>query len=845
MIKNIEPLKITQKVKSFLTSNQKNQINQNQNQINQKSLNFDTKNLTTTGVQQKILLQNLDKYQYISDQRKEEYQNKIKNSDSDEILNSIREELNRLNDRNEFIVKSFSSLKKSIKDSSLNIKDKLQYNSKINELIKDIKENNKFDPVETIKFIQALQSKNVEVNPKILEASKQFKDIQINREVGQNFEKSVENLQSKLLQDYKDKADLITPIFKDFDKSKISFQELVKELKENLKKSQKYDEEKFNKLVNEVKKTTKFSNIAKDYIENYSKKFEDILNQSEKSTFQALKESYLNNKISRKEFIDEVKKIVSKKEKPKENLSSIKDLDITLERIEKNTNPKNKDLANADEIKKFKLNQLKKEDNEDLDKIVSELKNIKDDKTVKKSLIPTSGGIDDMAEGLTENLLGSIFKKLFGVKIKSKEGGLLGKLFGSIFSKTAGIGGIFSKIFGKIGLKTAEKGAEEIAEKDAGKIAEGGLETVAKGGLGSIAKGGLGIITKGAGRIALPIAEGIQAISTYEDYKHAKNTDQRKEDVGKGAGSGVGMAIGGALGSLLGPLGTIAGGYLGSKIGGWVGKHISKWFEKPQDQIPDQIKQQGPLAEVSYINKKLIPEIETDIKTGEGHYKPKDLKEIIEYKQKLLKKINETKVNETKNKKIKNINESKVNESKVNETKNKEIKNKKIKNINESKVNEAKVNESKVNETKNKEIKKINETKVNETPTSNTNLNPINPIIEKNQKSLNKNTNIPKSEILTEDQEKKLNYFINQGENNIIRLSAATGISPNKIKEYLGNQNKFNKTTNENIKLTKPEKNEQKNKNEENNTTIINNNNISNNENFNINDLSTILLAYY
>ncbi|MDK9365938.1 VgrG-related protein [Lelliottia wanjuensis] len=132
----------------------------------------------------------------------------------------------------------------------------------------------------------------------------------------------------------------------------------------------------------------------------------------------------------------------------------------------------------------------------------------------------------------------------------------------------------------------AKTGVSALASKGATKAA---TSLLGEGAGGALAKGAKSVVGKASGIANV-------AVGAY-DYATANNTAERKEAVGSTLGSMIGGAIGTAI-----PI-PVVGTLIGATAGGYIGSKVSEWFaEDPQDNIPDDVKKNGPIAEAVCIN---------------------------------------------------------------------------------------------------------------------------------------------------------------------------------------------------------------------------------------------------
>lgn len=175
--------------------------------------------------------------------------------------------------------------------------------------------------------------------------------------------------------------------------------------------------------------------------------------------------------------------------------------------------------------------------------------------------------------------------------------------------------------------KIAEKtGVAALASKATTKAATSLLGESAGGAL---AKGGKALLGKAGGIANL-------AVGAY-DYATANNTAGRKEAIGSTVGGMAGMAatasIGAAIGSIVPIAGTAAGaviggliGLAGGAIGSYLGSSAASLFENPQDNIPDDVKKKGSIAEAIYVDEMI----------KSGQYDADDIKELQKYQKNCL-----------------------------------------------------------------------------------------------------------------------------------------------------------------------------------------------------------------
>jgi muramidase (phage lysozyme) len=147
--------------------------------------------------------------------------------------------------------------------------------------------------------------------------------------------------------------------------------------------------------------------------------------------------------------------------------------------------------------------------------------------------------------------------------------------------------------------------------------------------------GKLGTIGKAGGIAGAALGAGY---GIYE-YSQADNTADKKAIIGEtvgGIGGGLaGAAAGAAIGSIVPGVGTVVGGIIGSIAGSFAGSKAGSaagsWFTNPEDSIPDDIKLAGPMNQLNYIDKVLMPTLAEDPQT-----QPNQLEDLRKYRQKLM-----------------------------------------------------------------------------------------------------------------------------------------------------------------------------------------------------------------
>lgn len=169
----------------------------------------------------------------------------------------------------------------------------------------------------------------------------------------------------------------------------------------------------------------------------------------------------------------------------------------------------------------------------------------------------------------------------------------------------------------------AKTGVSALANKATTKAA---TSLLGEGAGGALAKGAKSVVGKASGIANV-------AVGAY-DYAMANNTAERKEAVGSTVGSmggaWAGAAAGAAIGSVVPIVGTaiggVIGGIIGSVGGSFLGSSATGLFEDPQDNIPDDVKKKGPIAEAIYV----------DDMIKSGKYDEDDIKELRKYQKSCL-----------------------------------------------------------------------------------------------------------------------------------------------------------------------------------------------------------------
>lgn len=128
--------------------------------------------------------------------------------------------------------------------------------------------------------------------------------------------------------------------------------------------------------------------------------------------------------------------------------------------------------------------------------------------------------------------------------------------------------------------------------------------------------------TGGLAKLAGPAAGVLTTAMSMANLFTAESTGERLDSIGSGAGA----AIGGILGSFI-PIPGI-GTMVGALAGEWLGGKIASWFGDPQDAVPDEVKKQGVFQEAAYVQHMI----------DSGEFKEQDLKELTQYRDKLLSK---------------------------------------------------------------------------------------------------------------------------------------------------------------------------------------------------------------
>lgn len=160
-------------------------------------------------------------------------------------------------------------------------------------------------------------------------------------------------------------------------------------------------------------------------------------------------------------------------------------------------------------------------------------------------------------------------------------------------------------------------------------------------------------VSRIGGRALGVIGTGLDVYNTYEDYNAAKSTSERKDAFSSGVGSlagGIAGAEGGAMigagiGSIIPGAGTVVGGAIGGLLGGIggsfagssLGQKIGNWWSDPQDYIPDEIKSDGVVSQLQYIDEVMLPQIKADLETEGSKLPVGYYDKMLEYRGKLVK----------------------------------------------------------------------------------------------------------------------------------------------------------------------------------------------------------------
>lgn len=142
---------------------------------------------------------------------------------------------------------------------------------------------------------------------------------------------------------------------------------------------------------------------------------------------------------------------------------------------------------------------------------------------------------------------------------------------------------------------------------------------------------------KGASRAAgslLNVGMGVYDFATAES--NAERIHAVTDNVGGAGGAWAGAAAGAAIGSIIPGVGTAIGGLIGGIVGGIAGSSVGsifgEWFSDPLDEIPDSVKEQGPLAEYMFLQQMLeLSKQDTNHSLDED-----DQKKIADYQKNLL-----------------------------------------------------------------------------------------------------------------------------------------------------------------------------------------------------------------
>lgn len=325
-------------------------------------------------------------------------------------------------------------------------------------------------------------------------------------------------------------------------------------------------------LATALGKDAAISSVFKDELSVLS----DTLVGSNVTELALLREQYSEGNVTLEDLTQRLESLLGSSD---ESNVAIARMSNHLSSIEDNTEQGK--LSNADKI----LSQNQREsEQENSDKLSELLGGISTTKGARSSVL---GGSED-AEDLGADAVNSIFDKVGGDVTREDSG---------------------------------DRKRRKSKGKSKGKF--GALKSlVAKGGSSALK------LAKGAGPLAAVASLGMGAY----DYSQADSSEERKDAVGSTTGSTVGAIAGGILGSFLGPVGTVAGAALGTYLGGKVGSWASTLFTSPQDMIPDEITSAGPAAQLSYIDKELMPSMVRSIAMGEDKFDEDDLKELSEYR---------------------------------------------------------------------------------------------------------------------------------------------------------------------------------------------------------------------
>ena len=70
-------------------------------------------------------------------------------------------------------------------------------------------------------------------------------------------------------------------------------------------------------------------------------------------------------------------------------------------------------------------------------------------------------------------------------------------------------------------------------------------------------------------------------------------------------------------------------------MGSAAGSGVSGWFSKPEDSIPDDVKKGGPVNQMDYIDRVLLPAMKADLESDKPTIDKTDLRDLLDYRKKL------------------------------------------------------------------------------------------------------------------------------------------------------------------------------------------------------------------
>lgn len=385
------------------------------------------------------------------------------------------------------------------------------------------------------------------------------------------------------------------------------------------------------------------------YNENISQIVDDY--DGMKDSLDQLMKAQIDQGKSSNEMIKSLETYLSENEKVFDP-EALNKLAKILESIDRNTDPENNELSNAEKILKNNEAETDRQNNELLKKLVNDLSDDKNESVLNK--LGESSSAKELGENAVDALwnMGADLLDVGGdsdVAENRKRARSRNRTRSRV--RTPGRPrGRFGRLlsFGKQAVGAAGSTAAVSS------LASGGGDAVRGASKAASALSTTGKVLGTAGKVAGPLAIATQVGSSAIDYYQADNDKERIDAVSGGggalaggiAGGQAGAAIGAGIGAFFGGVGAapgaVIGGFLGAvggAIGGSaIGKKIGSWFSDITDTIPDEITKQGPIVELDYIDRIMMPALKADVASDKATYTPADLKDLEDYRKKLVTK---------------------------------------------------------------------------------------------------------------------------------------------------------------------------------------------------------------